>query len=316
MHAPIPNTGLNSYILSADSLMTASGIGLFIMVSGALILPVTMPTKQFLKKRFGKIVWPTLFWTLFYMLIYWYEIGFENIELWHALLSIPFIPQFNGVLWFMYMLAGLYLLAPILSSWIKQSGRREIEFYLCLWGITLCYPLIRNFVGVIEGHTGILYYFGGYAGYFLLGYYLKNYLEKTKAWLNFLFLIIPLAIAAVLKIQQIQVDFYDIFWYLSILVTMMAVAWFMLIKGITKQYNAKSQFHKGVVFVSNCCFGIYLVHIFIMRSIIWHWEPLLRMGVMQIVVVTLLTFIGSLAVSWLISYLPWAEYFIGFRRKR
>ena len=316
MHAPIPNTGLNSYILSTDSLMTATGIGLFIMVSGALILPVNLPTKQFLKKRFCKIAWPTLLWTLFYMLIYWYEIGLENIELWRALLSIPFIPQFNGVLWFMYMLAGLYLLAPILSSWIKQSGRREIEFYLCLWGITLCYPLIRNFIGVNEGHTGILFYFGGYAGYFLLGYYLKNYMENMKVWMIFIFLIIPLTIAAALKIQQIQVEFYDTLWYLSILVAMMAVAWFMLIKGITQQYEAESLFHKGVVLVSNCCFGIYLVHIFIMHSIIWHWEPLHSMGVLQILIVTLLTFIGSFAVTWFISYLPWAEYIIGFRQKR
>ena len=207
-HAPIPNSGLHSYILSTDSLMTAPSIGLFVMVSGALLLPVTMPTKQFLEKRFSKIAWPTLLWTLFYMLIYWYEKGFENIELGRVLLSVPFTPQFNGVLWFMYMLAGLYLLAPILSSWIKQSGRREIEFYLCLWGITLCYPLIRNFIGVNEGHTGILYYFGGYAGYFLLGYYLKNYLDTLAVWKCLLLLLFPLIIAVMVKLQQIEIDFY------------------------------------------------------------------------------------------------------------
>ena len=69
MHAPIPNTGLSSYVLSTDSLLTALGIGLFIMVSGALLLPVNMPTEQFLKKRFAKIVFPTVLWTLFYYMI-------------------------------------------------------------------------------------------------------------------------------------------------------------------------------------------------------------------------------------------------------
>lgn len=69
MHAPIPNTGLSSYVLSTDSFLTAPGIGLFIMVSGALLLPVNMSTEQFLKKRFSKIVWPTLFWTLFYYIV-------------------------------------------------------------------------------------------------------------------------------------------------------------------------------------------------------------------------------------------------------
>ena len=54
MHAPIPNTGLNSYVLSTDSLLAAPGVGLFVMVSGALLLPMNMPTKQFLKRRMGK----------------------------------------------------------------------------------------------------------------------------------------------------------------------------------------------------------------------------------------------------------------------
>ena len=41
MHAPIPNTGLDSYVLSSISMLTASGIGLFVMVSGALLLPIS-----------------------------------------------------------------------------------------------------------------------------------------------------------------------------------------------------------------------------------------------------------------------------------
>ena len=317
MHAPIPNTGLSSYLLSSDSLLTAPGIGLFIMVSGALLLPVNLSTKQFLKKRFSKIVCPTFFWTIFYYLVAPYTETVNRGTGVISFMSILFSPLFNSVLWFMYMLAGLYLLAPILSAWLKQTTRREVEFYLCLWGITLCYPLIREYVKVEEGHTGILYYFGGYVGYFLLGYYLRNHINSIPLWKCLLLLIIPLGIATMIKLQNIRIDFYDLFWYLSIFVVMMAIGWFLLLKRSNVIYNPSSPKHRFIVQISNCCFGIYLIHIFVMRSILWNW-PLMKdiEGGLQILLVTILTFLGSYGITWLISYLPWAEYIIGYRQKR
>lgn len=316
MHAPIPNTGLSSYVLSTDSLLAAPGVGLFVMVSGALLLPMNMPTKQFLKRRMGKILFPTLFWTLFYMFVNWFDYGFEEIDLWSVLISIPFSSQFGVILWFMYMLAGLYLLTPVISPWLKQVGKRELEFYLILWAITMCYPYIRDYVDVTEDYTGILYYFGGYAGYFLLGYYLRTYAKSWAVWKCLMLLLFPIFIAVVLKTQQITIRFYDSFWYLSLLVAMMGGSWFLLIKRMNIKYTDASKLHYFIVLVSNCCFGIYLMHIFVMRSLIWKWSWLYDLGVIQILMVTLLTFIGSLVVTWLISYLPGAEYIIGFKQKR
>lgn len=316
MHAPIPNTGISNYVLSTDSFLTAPGIGLFIMVSGALLLPVNMSTEQFLKKRFSKIVWPTLFWTLFYYIVAPYTDTVDRGSGLTSFLSIPFSTQFNSVLWFMYMLAGLYLLAPVLSCWLKQASRREIVFYLCLWGITMCYPLIRDYVIVNESHMGILFYFGGYAGYFLLGYYLNKYVNLS-IWKSLVLFVFPLLIAMIVKMSGTKVDFYDMFWYLSIFVAMMCIAWFMIVKRMRMTYDNYSQLHRAVVVVSNCCFGIYLVHIFIMRSLLWNWSFIQELsGILQIGIVTILTFVGSFLVTWLISYLPWADYLIGYKQKR
>lgn len=317
MHAPIPYSGLSSYMLSADSLLTTPGVGLFIMVSGALILPVNMPTSLFLKKRLARILFPTLFWTLFYMIVALYNLNdADKIILFEYLLYIPLRPQFNGTFWFIYTLAGLYLLAPILSAWLKQTNKQEIKFYLFLWGVTLCYPLTRFFVDFVEDYTGMLYYFCGYVGFFLLGYYLYNYIEKMNVYVCLLLIVFPFVIALGLKITNVAFEFYDLFWFLSIFVAMMTTGWFMLLKKMDKPYSLSSKLHRYVVIVSNCCFGIYLVHIFIMRSIIWKWTWLYDMGIMQIMLVTLMTFIGSFVVTWLISFLPGAQYIIGFKQKR
>ena len=303
-------------MLSTDSLLTAPGIGLFIMVSGALLLPVELPTKVFLKKRFGKIVGPTVFWTAFYFLVAIYTDRVNLSEGLYSFLSIPFGPQFNGVLWFMYMLAGLYLLAPILSAWLRSATKRECRFYLCLWLITLCYPLVRSVLIVNESYSGVFYYFSGYVGYFLLGYYIRMYVKTESIWRSFLFFLIPITLATLLKILKMQVPFYDVFWYLSAFTVMMCAAWFLLAKRIRIVYDETVGWHKIVALVSNCCFGIYLVHLFIMRSIIWKWTWLYDMGIMQIMLVTLMTFIGSFVVTWLISFLPGAQYIIGFKQKR
>lgn len=315
MHAPIPNTGLSSIVLSTDSFLTAPGIGLFVMVSGALLLPVNISTKQFLKKRFGKIAFPTLFWSIIYVIVYRYGKDMGDDELVCSMLSMPLSHQF-GVMWFMYMLAGLYLFAPILSAWLMKATRKECRFYLCLWFVTLCYPLVRNVLIVNESNAGVFYYFSGYAGYFILGYYIKMYVRSESIWKILLLLFIPVFIAALLKILKIQVSFYDMFWYLSVFVVMMCVAWFLLAKRVNVVYNEAKRWHKTVVLISNCCFGIYLVHIFVMWSVIWNLSWLHVIGTIQIFIITFLTFIGSLVVTWLISHLPGAEYIIGFRQER
>ncbi|MDE7146264.1 MAG: acyltransferase family protein, partial [Duncaniella sp.] len=51
MHSPMPATQENSLFLLALSYMTAPCIGLFLMVSGALLLPVREDARVFLRRR-------------------------------------------------------------------------------------------------------------------------------------------------------------------------------------------------------------------------------------------------------------------------
>ena len=166
MHSPMSGLGTSGIVLSGISYLTAPGIGLFFMVSGALLLKwnIDKPfeTKVFLRKRFTKILIPLIFWSL----VGWGldAHGVKNAEL--------------GVLWFMYCLAGMYLLTPILSRWLSVADVKEIEFYLLLWLVTLCVPFVKIFFPVNEGDTSWLYYFHGYVGYYVLGFYLQNYMER------------------------------------------------------------------------------------------------------------------------------------------
>ncbi len=72
MHSPGAFAGQAESGLFQSTLyyLTAPCIGLFFMVSGALLLPVREDASAFIRKRMMKILCPTLVWTAFYMVIY------------------------------------------------------------------------------------------------------------------------------------------------------------------------------------------------------------------------------------------------------
>lgn len=316
MHSPHPEAGVPGSVQVPLGFLTAAGIGLFFMVSGALLLPVKTDTFGFLRYRMGKILWPLLFWTLFYIAVKYVSGELDSRQLVNSLVSIPFSAQEHGVLWFMYTLAGLYLLAPVISPMLQRASEKELRFYLLLWGITLCYPWLRMAVGVNDTSTGILYYFTGYAGYFLLGYYLHTHHTSTPLWMLPLLIIIPLGCLLCYKGFGGNGSMYDLFWYLSIFVALMSFGWFEIIRRSRRLM--KIGCGNLLTISSNCSFGIYLVHIFVMRYLLWKVDFIVYgLGwVGQLVMTWFLTILLSLAVTYAISLLPFGEYIVGFRTKR
>lgn len=323
MHSPIPSTIVpgaetKGPFLVCSSYLTAPAVPLFFMVSGALLLPCKEGTNaiEYLKKRLSKVIFPTLCFTLLYVIWTWGP-SFDLKDAIIVLLSVPFNVKGHGVLWFMYTLTGLYLLIPILSHWIRNVSKREIEFYLLLWIISLFYPFLKLFLDIETEPQGILYYFTGYAGHFLLGYYLSRYDVSFKLLLLCSFLVLPLPLLD--KVLGWNLEFKSTFWYLSITVVVMSATWFV---GIKKYFGHMTKLEgvwgKFVDTTSNYSFGIYLIHIFLMRAFIWYL-PFVQ-GIsnyyLQTVVVIVLTFVGSWLFSWLVAKLPFGQYIIGYTSRK
>lgn len=302
MHSPMSGLGTSGFVLCGVSYFTAPGIGLFFMISGALLLKGNggrpFETRYFLRRRFTKILVPLVFWTL----VGWglEQCGVKNTE--------------QGILWFMYCLAGMYLLTPILSRWLVSARVKEIEFYLLLWLVTLCVPFVELFTSVNESDTSWLYYFHGYVGYYVLGFYLQNYLERRisvrrKCMFSFVFVCISVILPIILLMLNVEVDFYSLFWYLSVTVALQCVVWWSVVTRLMREF---SKLPNLVVQLSKLSFGIYLVHILVMRNVLWQISWMQNMnGIVQIFVCTILTFIISAAVSWCLSKIPYVRAIIG-----
>lgn len=317
MHSPSPKAGNSGIILVPLSFLTASGIGLFFMVSGALLLPtnLSMNVFDFLKPRIKKIVFPTLFWSLICIIIKYFQNEITILKVGESLLSIPFSAQGHGIFWFMYTLTGLYLIAPIISPFLRKSTKKELLFYLIIWAITLCYPWLKLLFKINDSTTGLLYYFTGYSGYFILGYYLHRFHRNIPYLVSIIFIVFPFICLMTYKALECKGSILDLFWYLSIFVVIMCIGWFGLVQKISIKLEKHSKF---LTEFSNCSFGIYLMHIIVMRYFLWKFDFIIYDlgGIGQIIITWFLTIVICFTCTYLISKLPYSQYIIGYKHEK
>jgi len=143
----------------------------------------------------------------------------------------------------MYVLIGLYLLTPILSTWLQSASRKSVEFYLLIWFIMLCYPYIKPYVSICTSNEGILYYFTGYVGYYLLGWYLRTYYSniRTKKYLLVLGILslLCLIVKGFDKYFHFGIDERNGFCFLSIAVMIMCVFWWFACDWVSDKKNVQ-----------------------------------------------------------------------------
>lgn len=303
IHSPLPANGEANIWISVYNYASAPCIGLFFMVSGALLFPVHGSIKIFLQKRLSKIVFPLIFWSLFYSIIklIWGEVTFS--ELLNSLFKILYTSSASGVLWFLDTLAGLYLFVPIISKWLEQATKSELHYFLGLWGITLLLPYLNI-------TTALLNSFYGYMGYMVLGYYLSKYPIK----LNYVLMgCITLLISGILPILFYLdilsgVENNELYGYLTINVVWLCTLYYTLLQ----RWNFTD--NKIVTELSTMSFGIYLIHIFVMRRFVWQWVNSWNINLsamIQIPLIALITICISYTIVKIISRLKFSKYIIG-----
>ena len=178
-------------------------VPLFVMITGALLLPVRGDASAFYKKRIPRVFFPFFIWSVIYNLFPWitgllgvepkvildfFPYSGEEVMRQSLAVSLGYIAEmpFNFSLldvhmWYIYLLIGLYLYLPIFSAWVEKASERAKLWFLAAWGVTLLLPYYTEFAAPYLWGTcswnsfGMLYYFAGFNGYLLLGHYLRNH---------------------------------------------------------------------------------------------------------------------------------------------
>ncbi len=300
-----------------------TAVPLFIMLTGYFLLPVKENMSVFFRKRFTRVLIPFVVWCVLYAFFQFFT-GQSDLQT--VFLNILRIPVNYGTevghLWYVYMLIGLYLFAPVISPWIQTASRRGLEFYLCFWAVSLCLPYIHLVFPEIWGEcywnvTPMLYYFSGFLGYAILGYYAKTYWSDLKRWT------IPVGLLCVvagyiitytgfdyLSGTAVSVPEVELTWsYETINVAMMGVGLFLLVKHLTLPAGS---FIAGLVTdISLKSYGIYLIHIMCLTLIDPYVRAVFPDAVCAIPLLAVITFVISYLLVKAISYLPGSKYIIG-----
>ncbi len=244
-------------------------VPVFVMMSGALLLD---PRRRelagaFLKRRMSRILPALLFWGAFYSL--WSLRGDLGLlgrpRTWLDLALGIFQGPAYYHLWFLYMIAGLYLLVPVLRPYTRSARNGDLAYFLALWAIASgFYGIIGRFarlqVGVpLEVVTGMV-------GYFILGHYLTR-VRMTLRQRRLLYLASLVSAAAAALFTYLLVvrhagGFDDTFFgYLNPLTMVTSAGAFLFLRNVRwERLLASPASRAALARWSGAAFGVYLVH--------------------------------------------------------
>ncbi len=308
-------------------------VPLFVMITGALLLPVRGDTSTFYKKRIPRVFYPFLIWSVLYNLFPWitgllglnpqiildffpyageevmqqsFSVSLEYI------LMIPFNFSILAVhMWYIYLLIGLYLYLPVFSAWVEKASERAKLMFLLAWGVTLLLPYYYQFVsnylwGTCSWNSfGMLYAFAGFNGYLLLGHYLKNLewsLKKTLAigipMFAVGYAVTFLGFRHITALPEYTDEMLELFFtYCSLNVVMMTIPVFMLAKKV--KVNSE-RMKKALANLTVCGFGIYMIHYFFTGPSVVLMRAINMPIGLQIPLAAILAFAVSWGLVWLI----------------
>lgn len=294
-------------------------VPLFVMISGYLLLPVTMPTGLFMKKRLTRVVIPFVIWSVLYasLPLVWGAMDTQTSlsQLVHLLVNFN---DAAGHLWFVYMLVGVYLVMPIISPWLEKASKKEELTVLILWAVTLFFPMMRDSWGPLYGECfwnefQLFYYFSGHVGYVVLAHYLRRWVDMPFAR------VLPLSIALIIAGYVFTTGIWIERSYWAESLQELEVSWRFCTPGVAAmsigifmlfRFVHAGRCYRLVRSLSVDSYGIYLMHIFFLGM----WYEIFA-GTMATIWVILtiapLTFVTSAIVAWLLRRLPGGKYLAG-----
>ncbi|MGI2327679.1 acyltransferase [Planococcus sp. YIM B11945] len=234
-------------------------VPVFFMLSGALLLTRKKEEsiRTFLKKRLMKVVIPLLFWSFVYIAfnVFGKDASYTFMEMIQAILN----DEVYFHLWFLYVIIGLYLMAPFLKILVHNMTQKTFFCFLAFWFLfSSVLPFLQKFWDMkVAVSPGL---FESYIGYFMLGAYLMLYPIHRK-WLPLLALLAVAGYFATLFGTEYLVGIdnkHDEFFYGYYRPNTLVIAIFIFV--LFQNLSNRIKPNAFVTQLSTATLGIYLLH--------------------------------------------------------
>lgn len=250
------------------------GVPIFVMISGALFLnpAYRLDTKRLYQHNILRILIIYVVWSCVYGLRDCIVLGVTGAG-WKVVVREMISGRYH--LWFLPMLTGLYIILPVLKSWLEHAEKRNVEYFLGLFLVFQIGSETLRALTVTDELHGILDIIQielvcSYAGYFVLGYYLTYYQIDGKLRKGIYICTIPAILCNILlgnylahRAGEPVGAIYDSFGVFTFVIV---AALFLFFKEVVGQRSFGKRSSKWIREVSADTLGIYVMHIGVIEN--------------------------------------------------
>lgn len=280
-------------------------VPVFVMISGVLMLGSEKKDEGiwvFYKKRLAKVMIPTIFWSLVY-LVWAYSRGRgSSIEkmIWYIMVGRPYFH-----LWYLYMILGLYMVAPFARKVVANSTDREL--YVLVIG-TFSLAALHTFYEFTYPSDKIelsITMFAEYLPYFFMGGIIRRARLNPPKLLLFAGYVLAagatlfgLYLGETKGFLRSGLYFYE---GLSVTVIVMSICIFYIFRLCDRPIMG-SRISNWVATLS---MGIYLIHPLILDIVeSFEFDVTATVPLLTVPLFAIFIFATSLAASWVLSLIP------------
>jgi surface polysaccharide O-acyltransferase-like enzyme len=250
-------------------------VPVFVMLSGALNLTERAHRDgpaAFYAKRFKRIVPALIAWNVIYLVLIRMVLLHEHISGWQIvtqLVNTTVYPQ----LYFLWLIAGLYAVAPVLAAFLAAGGtRRAVVFAAVVVAVTQLFFIIPGVLALGNVSQPVrwqaLTFWIPYVGYFLAGYALSR-LAVTRPWaIAAAAGVLALGAATILEsgyLSRLRVlSAFSPADYQGTIVAILSICVFVAASYFLVRVRLGPRLARVVVTLSDASFGVFLVHLVIL----------------------------------------------------
>lgn len=249
------------------------GVPVFVMLSGALFLApdYRLDVRRLYKHNILRMILLYIVWSCAYGIFDSRLFDFNEAGIKEVLREMMF-GRYH--LWFLPMIVGIYLLLPVLKSWIEQAEKKNVQYFLLLFLVLqIGRETIRALTVTEEIHhildLGKIEMACGYIGYFVWGYYLAHVGISEKIRKVFYYAFVPsVALNVILgnvlarksdAFGGIIYDSYGLFTFVTVTVL------FLIAKEQGSKLSFGEKSSRLICEISADTLGVYVMHVGLME---------------------------------------------------
>lgn len=283
---------LTDYEIAIREICSRWIIPSFIMVTGSIMLSPQkdITISSIFKQRIPRLLFVYLSWWFIYALY----LNIPSIIHGNLCIEAFLSPCFH--LWYLPLLIFLYILMPFCRKIVED--RSLLVYFLLIW---FAISFIDYFVVVKTGKWGFPWHYGlDYVGFLMLGYFLQN-IKVPKAFRYSIYLIS--VVACLLTIYNFVNYSEVVSQHIGPNAMLSSCSIFLAFKNL--HFEKILVVRRFIMFIYKDLFGIYLVHIAWLRTLLVlpFFHP--SNGILLSLLIALLSFILSLFSVKLLRRIPY-----------